>query len=193
VRDSPPPPDDPLRPLPAALAALRACLVRLPVDAAAQAQVEAVVARDHARSLLARRIALPGPTGETNTLTFEPRGTVACMAGDLPALLPQLFAAYATGNRAIIGDTPDTRTLKALFSQVTIAADPLAGAVNVVLAEADSLALRRNLAARDGAIVSLLIADAGGSYDLRRLVVEKTVSINTTAAGGNASLMALAG
>ena len=31
------------------------------------------------------------------------------------------------------------------------------------------------------------------SYDLTRLVVEKVASINTTAAGGNASLMSLAG
>ena len=32
-----------------------------------------------------------------------------------------------------------------------------------------------------------------GGYDLFRLVVEQTVSINTAAAGGNASLMSLSG
>ena len=39
-----------------------------------------------------------------------------------------------------------------------------------------------------------LIQDrADGRYDLTRLVVEKAASINTTATGGNASLMSLAG
>ena len=53
--------------------------------------------------------------------------------------------------------------------------------------------LRRTLAARDGAIVPLIQDRPDGSYDLTRLVVEKVASINTTAAGGNASLMSLAG
>ncbi|HKM60855.1 MAG TPA: L-glutamate gamma-semialdehyde dehydrogenase [Acidisphaera sp.] len=191
VRDPPPPPDDPARARPAELAALRACLQRLPIDAAARTAVEAAMARDHARSLLGRRITLPGPTGETNTLTFEPRGTVACLAADLSSLLPQLFAAFATGNRVVLTDTPDVRTLKTVFPAVTIAADPLAGAVDAVLAEAVSATLRRRLAERDGPILPLIVAGPEGSYDLRRLVAEKTVSVNTTAAGGNASLMAL--
>ena len=46
---------------------------------------------------------------------------------------------------------------------------------------------------REGAIVPLVPDRADGSYDLTRLVVEKVASINTTAAGGNASLMSLAG
>ena len=58
-------------------------------------------------------------------------------------------------------------------------------------AQADSL--RRTLAARDGAIVPMIEDRPDGSYDLTRLVVEKVASINTTAAGGNASLMSLAG
>ena len=43
------------------------------------------------------------------------------------------------------------------------------------------------LAARDGALVPLIQDRPDGSYDLTRLVVEKVASINTTAAGGNAS------
>ena len=40
-------------------------------------------------------------------------------------------------------------------------------------------------------IVPLVTERQDGSYDLYRLVTEKVVSINTTAAGGNASLMSL--
>ena len=47
--------------------------------------------------------------------------------------------------------------------------------------------LRRNLANRDGAIVPL-ITDRN---ELARLFVERQVCIDTTAAGGNASLMAI--
>ena len=54
------------------------------------------------------------------------------------------------------------------------------------------LPVPRALAARDGAIVPLIQDGPDGSYDLTRLVVEKVASINTTAAGGNASLMSLA-
>ena len=45
----------------------------------------------------------------------------------------------------------------------------------------------------DGAIIPLIPGRPDGSYDLTRLVVEKVASINTTEAGGNASLMSLAG
>ena len=56
-------------------------------------------------------------------------------------------------------------------------------------AEADEW--RRKLAARDGPIVPLVRPHP--RYDLTRLVVERCVSINTAAAGGNASLLAIGG
>jgi len=52
-----------------------------------------------------------------------------CLPSNQPAALPpQLFAAYATGNRVVAADTPDTRMLKAVFPDVTIAADALGDA-----------------------------------------------------------------
>ena len=45
---------------------------------------------------------------------------------------------------------------------------------------------------RAGPLVPIGERESGG-YDLHRLVVEKTVSVNTTAAGGNAALMSLSG
>jgi len=44
----------------------------------------------------------------------------------------------------------------------------------------------------DGAIVPIIVADATGRYDWARLVVERTVSVNTAAAGGNAALLSIA-
>jgi RHH-type proline utilization regulon transcriptional repressor/proline dehydrogenase/delta 1-pyrroline-5-carboxylate dehydrogenase len=68
-----------------------------------------------------------------------------------------------------------------------------------VLFEGDSDALRLlggRVAARPGPIVSVqgLSADAvaqGQSYVLDRLLAERSISVNTAAAGGNASLMTI--
>ena len=51
--------------------------------------------------------------------------------------------------------------------------------------------MRALLAARDGALVPAVSPDADGDYPLHRLVAERAVCVNTTAAGGNASLMTL--
>jgi RHH-type proline utilization regulon transcriptional repressor/proline dehydrogenase/delta 1-pyrroline-5-carboxylate dehydrogenase len=47
------------------------------------------------------------------------------------------------------------------------------------------------IAAREGAILPLITSPADERM-LHRLVTEKTITINTTAAGGNASLMTMA-
>jgi RHH-type proline utilization regulon transcriptional repressor/proline dehydrogenase/delta 1-pyrroline-5-carboxylate dehydrogenase len=51
--------------------------------------------------------------------------------------------------------------------------------------------LRARLAARPGAIVGIVDTRAGAPVALWRLVAERALCINTTAAGGNASLMTL--
>ena len=51
--------------------------------------------------------------------------------------------------------------------------------------------LSRTLVARTGALLPLIDDDFGPLY-LERFVHEKTVSVNTTAAGGNAALMSQA-
>ncbi|MCV6626897.1 MAG: hypothetical protein OIF38_12420, partial [Cellvibrionaceae bacterium] len=58
-----------------------------------------------------------------------------------------------------------------------------------VMAPPNWPALRRRLAQRDGAIIPLLASSS--QFFERRLCLEKSVSIDTTAAGGNASLMAM--
>ena len=111
---------------------------------------------------------------------------------------PQLAAAFATHNDALLPDDDLGRRLVRAIAHPSIAfaADPATADIDALLFtgpadHADSL--RRTLAARDGAIVPLILDRPDGSYDLTRLVVEKVASINTTAAGGNASLMSLAG
>ena len=51
--------------------------------------------------------------------------------------------------------------------------------------------LKGLLAARDGALVSTIDTTAEDAIPLWRLVAERALCVNTTAAGGNASLMML--
>jgi RHH-type proline utilization regulon transcriptional repressor/proline dehydrogenase/delta 1-pyrroline-5-carboxylate dehydrogenase len=71
-----------------------------------------------------------------------------------------------------------------------VAADP--DAVLFAGSDARALEIRQALAAREGPIVPLLRVDSTHPGDPMRLVRERTVTINTTASGGNASLLSLA-
>ena len=54
-------------------------------------------------------VALPGPTGEANTLELHPRGVVACIAADERGLVAQVKAALAHGNTVLLLRDPVSR------------------------------------------------------------------------------------
>jgi RHH-type proline utilization regulon transcriptional repressor/proline dehydrogenase/delta 1-pyrroline-5-carboxylate dehydrogenase len=147
-------------------------------------------------------IDLPGPTGERNRLEFTARGTVLCAPATLDGLLNQLAAALATGNRALVlSDKPGriSADLLADLPAETRAHLHVIGAAE--LADADfqmamietgrAGKLQMTLAARPGAIVGVNDTQALEPVALWRLVAERALCVNTTAAGGNASLMTL--
>ncbi len=141
---------------------------------------------------------LPGPTGESNRLSFAPRGVVLCLGPGAAVARAQLTTALHTvnavvvvveGAKAALGWLlPDPRVVL-LDGQV--APDALA-AVNGIAAVACNAsretlaAMRVALARRPGPIVPLITErDAPERY-----VLERHVCVDTTAAGGNASLLA---
>ena len=139
--------------------------------------------------------ALPGPTGERNTLAYVPRGNIGCFAAHPDVLLNQIAAALATGNRALVVDGVLPADLPAQVKAAiqSVAAADLANAdFQIALVEASLGAkLRPELASRDGAIVSVIDTSEEGDIPLWRLIAERALCVNTTAAGGNASLMTL--
>jgi RHH-type proline utilization regulon transcriptional repressor/proline dehydrogenase/delta 1-pyrroline-5-carboxylate dehydrogenase len=140
------------------------------------------------------RIDLPGPTGERNQLDFVPRGTVLCAPNGTASLLNQLAAAFATGNRALVLMESNASLPAAVKERVRfIDAQELDGSdVALALVEQDVTGdVRAKLAARPGAIVGIVDTRAGEPIALWRLVAERALCVNTTAAGGNASLMTL--
>jgi len=158
----------------------------------------ATLAQGYGRTALTNvDITLPGPTGERNTLSFTKRGTVLCAPKTATGLLNQVAAALATGNRALVLAEPDLipADLPALVKERVrfVGQDELdASEFQIALLEAGLAgSLRATLAARTGAIVGIVDTSASEPVALWRLVAERAVCVNTTAAGGNASLMTL--
>ncbi|RKT62337.1 L-proline dehydrogenase /delta-1-pyrroline-5-carboxylate dehydrogenase [Azonexus fungiphilus] len=180
-------------PLAGALAALAEWAVAVGDDFIARRCREAA-----ADSLLGVSLALPGPTGESNRLWFAPRGRLLCVAAGETGLLAQLAAVLATGNRAALVDGDPARALLARLPEALRQAIELrgegdfAGLAGVLVERGGAATLAPRLAAGDGPLLPLLVETAeAGRYPLYRLLCERVLSINTTAAGGNTTLMTL--
>lgn len=109
---------------------------------------------------------LPGPTGESNRLSYRARGPILCLGPDTDA---QIQAVKAFGGDPITGDinTPASAVLW--------------------WGDADKArSYAKILADRDGAIVPLIT----GQPEATHVLHEVHVCIDTTAAGGNAALLA---
>ncbi|MDU5770281.1 trifunctional transcriptional regulator/proline dehydrogenase/L-glutamate gamma-semialdehyde dehydrogenase [Mixta calida] len=145
---------------------------------------------------------LPGPTGERNTYILLPRERVLCLADNEADALIQLAAVTSVGSRALWQDDELHRKLaqslpEQVRARIDFARDPLAPEQHydavIYHGDADQLRLLcEKVAARDGAIVSVQgFARGETNLLLERLLIERALSVNTAAAGGNASLMTI--
>ena len=151
------------------------------------------------RSGLGARADLPGPVGESNVYSLRPRGRVAAVGRTESGLLEQVGAILATGNIAVVEAAHPARSvLDSLPPELASRIDAVETLdavpdLRAVLFDGDAGALRdlnRRMAGRDGPIIQ--VQAVSGGYDLDRLLEERSVSTNTAAAGGNASLMSVA-
>ena len=188
------------------LAILAEALGRDPANGGIAAEVSRAAA--WGRELCDKPLSLSGPTGEQNQLSQHGRGVILCLgdaSGQPGAVIRQAAWALAAGNGVI---APLSDEIRQRFVQagvpaallqilpvsvgVVIAADSDLRGVDGVMAEAAPAALRglyQAAAHGDGPIIQVI--DGADRYF--RLITERTQSINTTAAGGNASLLAMAG
>ncbi|MFZ5487710.1 MAG: bifunctional proline dehydrogenase/L-glutamate gamma-semialdehyde dehydrogenase PutA [Pseudomonadota bacterium] len=147
------------------------------------------------RSLAGKELTLPGPTGEDNRLRFLPRRLLGGIAATPAGYAAQFIAAVANGAPLVWPAEAQTerlwRTLPAaLQACCRLREDLLVDPIDLLLFEGEAalgMAWRERLAARPGAIVPLLTPP----YRPERLVRERSISVNTAAVGGNASLMML--
>lgn len=149
-------------------------------------------------TLLNKTMLLPGPTGERNTLSFVARGTVLCAASTICGLLNQMAAALATGNKIMImapGDALIPESLPQMVkNQIECVGATYACHYEFQVAMIESpmaQTIKPLLAARKGALVSTIDTSQGVDIPLWRLLAERALCVNTTAAGGNATLITL--
>ena len=145
---------------------------------------------------------MPGPTGETNRLSVHPRGLILCLGPTAEIALNQAIFALAMGNRAVI----IADGIKAALAEFKKAGLPVTGVegclkplalgqvtgLDGVMTQADSQTkrdYRRALAGREGMLIPLITETNAAE----RLIIERHLCIDTTAAGGNASLIAAGG
>ncbi|MFD1789722.1 trifunctional transcriptional regulator/proline dehydrogenase/L-glutamate gamma-semialdehyde dehydrogenase [Sphingomonas floccifaciens] len=151
-----------------------------------------------AASMLDAEAELAGPVGERNLYALHPRGRVLLLPRTREGLIEQLGAALAAGNDAVVGDAAAFRDMistlpPSVAARVRIADDwrregPYAGA----LIEGEDRQVAAALTALADLPGPIVLPQAGSAgYRLDWLVEEVSTSINTTAAGGNASLMVL--
>ncbi|MFL9873857.1 trifunctional transcriptional regulator/proline dehydrogenase/L-glutamate gamma-semialdehyde dehydrogenase [Paraburkholderia megapolitana] len=168
-------------------------------EAALAARCEAYLAH----VLAGATAVLAGPTGERNTYTLSARGTVLCVPTTASGARVQFAAALATGNRALFEGAAGEQLVAALpaaLKQHASVRKNADAAFDAVLFEGDSdelLALVKEVAKRSGPIVSVqgvaarALESGEEDYALERLLTERSVSVNTAAAGGNANLMTI--
>ena len=149
---------------------------------------------------------LVGPTGERNSYSLLPRERVLCLAADdkeaKTDLLAQLAACLAVGTEVLWQDNAQNRTLltslpSEVQARIQLVADWASSDIgfDALLHHGDSDQLRevaKLAAARAGAIVGVHGLHRGETdIPLERLLIEHALSVNTAAAGGNASLMTI--
>ena len=113
---------------------------------------------------------LSGPVGERNSYTLRAKGTILCAATDSRERQAQFDAVRESGNH------PTT-----VEAEGHIAAALFSGPAD------DLVEFCQRMARRDGPIVPVFVAP----YPVDFLRSEVSLSVNTAAAGGNASLMAI--
>jgi RHH-type proline utilization regulon transcriptional repressor/proline dehydrogenase/delta 1-pyrroline-5-carboxylate dehydrogenase len=140
-------------------------------------------------------LVLPGPTGEANTLAFAARGNVFCAATTLASLLNQLAAIIATGNIAVMEKSTfallPSDISSSLHEAIIVVDDQKAHAQFALVEPAQTSHYKALFAQENGQVICVLRCDENTDVPLWRLLAERALCINTTAAGGNASLMTL--
>jgi L-proline dehydrogenase (EC 1.5.99.8)/delta-1-pyrroline-5-carboxylate dehydrogenase (EC 1.5.1.12) len=119
---------------------------------------------------------LPGPTGEANTLRRFARGPILCLGPGEAAQVAQIKAVENLGGIAVGADGK-------IAPEVLATLQDIAG---VIWWGGDPRAYVQALAKRDGPILSLTT----GAVQKTDVVHERHLCVDTTAAGGNAALLA---
>lgn len=133
---------------------------------------------------------MPGPTGESNKLYEYARGPILCLGPDLDSATEQAKIAAANGCEYLIicPGAQGENVIDGFLPRELLTALHGFSAVALWSDDEDSKLARRALALREGKIIPLIC----GNNLARACRLERHVCVDTTAAGGNATLLATA-
>ncbi|MDE4013137.1 bifunctional proline dehydrogenase/L-glutamate gamma-semialdehyde dehydrogenase PutA [Glaesserella parasuis] len=143
------------------------------------------------QSPLGKIFKMQGITGEVNFMQFEARPVIAIGNGSLEQQIQALTAIVVSGSRAVVhSHSPLAKQAQHFAGLVIISNDfnSLANLSSLIVLEPLSLEEKAHYAERTGAILTY-VENLDLALSLFPLLHEKAISINTAAAGGNASLM----
>ena len=175
-----------------ALKRLETLLHGLPLPQSEKMAAAASLGQSRVRTLRKAESVLVGPTGERNVLSWHAPARVWLYGGSLAASFTALVSLASAGVQAVVlPDHPLAAYADRLDGLLAVTDKPEAAGISHVAAlEPLPSARKQVLANRDGALVRILPSENG--LDILQVFEEISCSINTTAAGGNASLMAMA-
>ncbi len=175
-----------------ALKRLETLLHGLPLPQNEKMAAAASLGQSRVRTLRKAESVLAGPTGERNVLSWHAPARVWLYGGSLAASFTALVSLASAGVQAVVlPDHPLAAYADRLDGLLAVTDKPeVAGISHVAALEPLPSARKQVLANRDGALVRILPSENG--LDILQVFEEISCSINTTAAGGNASLMAMA-
>ena len=142
-------------------------------------------------------ISLPGPTGESNQLSYKPKGTVLCLGPEPDELLKQTLLSLFLGNSVICPiSSKDCNILIELgFKKENILRLNDSPSMSLLVSNLYSAVFYSGNSTSMQEIIlasrSELITIVSSIYEAWELLKEQVVTEDTTASGGNANLLAL--
>lgn len=134
---------------------------------------------------------LPGPTGERNTLYWHAPKQVWLYGGTLASAFTAMAQLAAAGSTVIVSsDHPLAMWREHAEGLIGVSTQNVpSGICHLIALETLPAELKQQVAGQDSAIIKII--DAADGLDVLPVFEEISRSVNTTAAGGNASLMAM--
>lgn len=175
-----------------ALDAIVHALHQSPLETPAIADIERHLMGIKNHSLNQAKVTLNGPTGEQNTLSYHAPASVWLYGGTLHQALIALAELAYNGTKVVVtSDSPLAVWASKLPNYLSVAEEQVAYRNAIIVALQDiPTTTKVTLSHLQGAIRR--VVDAKNGLDMAQLYHEVSQSYNTTAAGGNASLMASA-
>jgi RHH-type proline utilization regulon transcriptional repressor/proline dehydrogenase/delta 1-pyrroline-5-carboxylate dehydrogenase len=142
-------------------------------------------------------IELPGPTGESNTLCYHPKGCVLCLGPNNTDALQQSVLSLVLGNSVMTAISQqdydqliDTGIKPNMIGRIDKSvSDELLSSdcYDAILYSGNTKAIELTVLDRNAGITPVI----DSINEPWRLLNERVVTVDTTAAGGNANLLAL--